>query len=64
MPETVFRGIFESDLTTVISVEDFMLCLGTALVLGLIMALVYLFRTRYTKAWWLPWRCCLRWCAW
>ena len=46
----MFRGLFDSDLTAVISVLDFLLCLGTALVLGLLMAFAYLFRARYTKS--------------
>lgn len=50
MLETLFKGLFDSDLTTVISVTDFMLCLGFSLVLGLIMALTYMYRARYTKS--------------
>lgn len=50
MLETIFRGLFDSDLAAVISVTDFMLCLGTALVLGLVMAFAYMYRTRYTKS--------------
>ena len=50
MLESMFRGLFDSDLTAVISVLDFLLCLGTALVLGLLMAFAYLFRARYTKS--------------
>lgn len=50
MPNPIFQGIFATDVTPVISVTDFMLCLGCALVLGLIMALVYMFRNRYTKS--------------
>ena len=48
--ESLFRGLFDSELTTVISVTDFMLCLGLSLVLGLIMAVSYVYRTRYTKS--------------
>ena len=48
--ERLFRGLFDSELTTVISVTDFMLCLGLSLVLGLIMAVSYMYRTRYTKS--------------
>lgn len=48
--ENLFRGLFDSELTTVISVTDFMLCLGLSLVLGLIMAVSYMYRTRYTKS--------------
>ena len=50
MFEALFKGLFDSDLTTVISVGDFLLCLGFSLVLGLIMTLTYMFRTRYTKS--------------
>ena len=50
MLETVFKGLFDSDLTPVISITDFLLCLGCALVLGFIMALAYMYRTRYTKS--------------
>lgn len=50
MLDTFFQGIFDTQLTTVISVTDFMLCLGSSLFLGLIMALAYMYRTRYTKS--------------
>ncbi len=50
MLENLFKGLFDSDLTTVISVTDFMLCLGFALALGLVMAFAYMYRTRYTKS--------------
>lgn len=50
MLDTVFRGLFDSDITAVISVTDFMLCLGFSLILGLVMAFAYMYRTRYTKS--------------
>ena len=50
MFENLFKGLFDSDLTAVISVTDFMLCLGFSLVIGLVMALCYMYRTRYTKS--------------
>lgn len=50
MPETIFRGLFDTDLTAVISVTDFLLCLGCSLVLGLILAFAYMYRSRYTKS--------------
>ncbi|MBR3768837.1 MAG: DUF4956 domain-containing protein [Clostridia bacterium] len=50
MLENLFRGLFDTDLTAVISVTDFMLCLGFSLVLGLVMAFSYMYRTRYTKS--------------
>ena len=50
MLENLFKGLFDSDLTTVISVADFMLCLGVSLGMGLIMAFAYMYRTHYTKS--------------
>ena len=50
MPENLFKGLFDTDIVTVISVTDFLLCLGFSLVLGLIMAFAYMYRTRYTKS--------------
>lgn len=50
MFDSLFRGLFDSDLTRVISPGDFLLCLGFSLVLGLVMALVYLYRSRCTKS--------------
>ena len=50
MPEPIFRGLFDTDLTAVISVTDFLLCLGCSLVLGLILAFAYMYRSRYTKS--------------
>ncbi len=50
MLDNLFRGLFDSDLTTVISVTDFLLCMGFSLVLGLVMAFAYMYRTRYTKS--------------
>lgn len=48
--ESLFKGLFDSELATVIGVTDFMLCLGLSLVLGFIMAVSYMYRTRYTKS--------------
>ena len=50
MADTMFQGLFDSDLASVISVADFMMCLGVSLILGFIMALAYMYRTRYTKS--------------
>ena len=48
--ENTFRGLFDSDLIAVISVSDFLLCLCSALVLGVILAVGYMYKTRYTKS--------------
>jgi len=50
MFKDIFKGVFDTDITSVISVTDFMLCLATSLMLGLVMALAYMYRTRYTKS--------------
>ena len=48
--EALFRGLFDSELTNVISVSDFLLCIVASLVIGLIVAVSYMYRTRYTKS--------------
>lgn len=48
--ERLFRGLFDTTGTQVISVTDFLLCMGVALVLGLVMAFAYMYRSRYTKS--------------
>lgn len=50
MLDSMFRGIFDTDMTQVISVSDFLICIGCALAIGLILACAYMFRTRYTKS--------------
>lgn len=50
MPADIFRGLFDTDMTSVISVSDFLLCVGSALVIGLILAGFYMYHTRYTKS--------------
>ena len=50
MIDAIFKGLFDGELTAVISISDFLLCLGVSLILGLIMAIGYMYRTRYTKS--------------
>ncbi|MDO4354460.1 MAG: DUF4956 domain-containing protein, partial [Clostridia bacterium] len=50
MLDNIFKGIFDSDLVSVIGVTDFLLCIGLSLVLGLLMALTYMYSTRCTKS--------------
>lgn len=50
MFNTFFRGIFDTQFTSVISVTDFLLCIGAALLCGLIMAGVYVLCNRCTKS--------------
>ena len=48
--DAIFKGIFDNELTQVIEVGDFLLCLGVSLVLGLIMAAAYMWRNEHTKS--------------
>lgn len=50
MFDSIFQGLFDTSMTQVISPGDFLLCLGCSLILGLILALTYTYRTRYTKS--------------
>ncbi len=46
----IFRGIFDTDMTNTITVYEFLICVGSALVIGLILAVCYMYKTRYTKS--------------
>lgn len=46
----MFKGIFDNEYTNVIEISDFLLCVGCALLAGLIIALLYMFKTRYSKS--------------
>lgn len=50
MLDSLFRGLFDSDMTTVISLRDFFLCIGCSLLIGLILTLGYLYRSRCTRS--------------
>ena len=46
----LFRGLFDTDMTVVIAPGQFLLCVGAALALGLVITLSYMYRTRYTRS--------------
>lgn len=50
MLSKLFSGLFDTEFTSVTSVPDFLACVGASLVIGLIIAAAYIFRTRYTKS--------------
>lgn len=50
MFESFFRGLFDGAATAVIDPLDFLLCIGCSLLVGLILAAGYAFRSRYTKS--------------
>ena len=50
MLDQLFRGLFDTDMTTVIAVPQFLLCVVSALAAGLLLAACYMYRTRYTRS--------------
>lgn len=48
--DKIFTGIFDGELAQTIKVEDFLLCLGVSLVLGLIMAAVCVWKNEHSKS--------------
>ena len=50
MLNTIFRGVFDTDMTSVIALSDFLICVGSALMIGMILAGSYMWGTRYTKS--------------
>lgn len=50
MRANIFQGIFDTEMSSVIALSDFLICIGVSFVIGLILAGAYMFRTRYTKS--------------
>ena len=52
MLNTLFRGVFDSDVQAAsnIGIGDFVLCLVISLLVGLLLAGTYTFKNRYTKS--------------
>lgn len=48
--DKIFNGIFDNELIQTISVGEFLLCLGVSLLLGFVMAIVYMWRSEHTKS--------------
>lgn len=46
----IFKGVFDSNTTEIISVSTFLICTLSALVIGMVLAWMYMYRTRYTKS--------------
>ena len=47
---TLFLGLFDTDMTKTIGVDDFILCIGCSLLIGVILALGYMNHARYSKS--------------
>jgi len=50
MNDLLFKGIFDSATVSTINVIHFLLCIGCALFLGILLAATYVYRSRYTKS--------------
>ena len=64
MIDNLFRGLFDTDMTVVITPAEFLTCLGVSLGIGLILAALYQYHTRYTRSFVVTLPCCLLWSAW
>ncbi len=47
--QTLFKGIFDTDTASAIGLGDFLLCVGIALVCGILLAVFYMLRTKYSQ---------------
>lgn len=50
MLDSFFEGLFDNSLVSVISVADFLLCVTTALLIGIFLAAIYTYKSLYTKS--------------
>lgn len=50
MLNSLFAGLFDTSTTNTIFVTDFLLCIFVSLAIGLFLALVYTYKSRYTKS--------------
>lgn len=46
----LFQGVFDTEFTTVISVPMFLACIAVSLVIGVFIAMVYSYKSSYTKS--------------
>lgn len=50
MLDNFFSGLFDTDMTSVISISNFLLCIGVSLLIGLILAFAHMYHSRYSKS--------------
>lgn len=50
MPENIFAGLFDTPITSVIDVNDFLICVFAAIILGIILAAAFSVKARFTKS--------------
>lgn len=47
---TLFTGLFSSGVTETLAVSKFLICMGASIVIGIILTLAYMYKTKYTKS--------------
>lgn len=50
MLNTIFTGVFDTSTTNVVPVGDFLLCVAVSLIIGVFLAAVYTYKSRYTQS--------------
>ena len=50
MTDQLFRGLFDTDMTVIITPAEFLACVGVSLFIGLMLALFYQYHARYTRS--------------
>ena len=50
MSETIFKGLFDTETASVITMSDFMICILSSLVIGLIIAVMYMYKNESSKS--------------
>lgn len=50
MSETIFKGLFDAESVSVIAVSDFLICILSSLVIGLIIAVMYTYKNEYSRS--------------
>lgn len=48
--DSIFNSIFSNGIQTTISIQNFLLCLGASLFIGILLAMLYTIKNRYTKS--------------
>ncbi len=48
--DNIFQGLFDTPVTSVIEVNDFLICIGAALLLGALLAFAFAFKAKFTKS--------------
>ena len=46
----LFQGVFDATATSTIHIGGFLICIFSALILGLLLAYAYMYKSRYTKS--------------